>query len=207
MSPTPSPSPLSYDSYLRSARHRVPHTAPTPLQLADNVSPEPFPGLPVEGKRALPLLTVSAPNSPQKYSPLQNRRDRRPSHPRHLRRPRRGDRSIISLPPPRRASTLLAPMWLTCRLAFLQLTPIPVHPQDIKSSLGGAPDGFRRGIGRLDPVPRIARCDVAPMLLESRPTRPMPSFPFWEVLPESGEPALISHCSLPFRSTLHFDLI
>ncbi len=35
----------------------------------------------------------------------------------------------------------------------------------------------------------------------------MPSVPFWEVLPESGEPALISKCSLSFSNTLRFGLI
>ena len=86
-----------------------------------NFPTEPFPGLPVGDKRPFPLLTVSAPNSSQKYNSLQNRRDHRPSHSRLDRRSRHGDRSIISLPPPQRASTLLAPMWPSCRLAFLQL--------------------------------------------------------------------------------------
>ncbi len=35
----------------------------------------------------------------------------------------------------------------------------------------------------------------------------MPSFPFWEVSPESGEPALISNCSPSFSNTLHLGLI
>ena len=48
---------------------------------------------------------------------------------------------------------------------------------------------------------------LAPMLLESRPTPLMPSFPFWEVAPKSGEPALISTCSLLFSNTLCFGLI
>ncbi len=90
-----------------------------------NFPTEPFPGLPIGARRAFPSLTVSAPNSSQKYNSLQNRRDHRPSHSRLDRRSRHGDRSIISLPPPQRASTLLAPMWLFCRLAFLQLRRNP----------------------------------------------------------------------------------
>jgi len=66
---------------------------PTPSHQEDNLSPEPFPGLPVGGKRAFPLLTVSAPNSSQKDNSLQNRRDRRPPHSRPVRYSRRGDRS------------------------------------------------------------------------------------------------------------------
>ena len=90
-----------------------------------NFPTEPFPGLPVGDKRPFPSLTVSAPNSSRKYNSLQNLRDHRPSHSRLDRRSRHGDRSIISLPPPQRASTLLAPMWLFCRLAFLQLRRNP----------------------------------------------------------------------------------
>ena len=137
---------------------------PKPSDHADNLSPEPLPVLPIGDKRAFPSLTVSAPNSSQKYNPLQNRRDRgaarrprRPCHFRPLRRSRRGDVSTIALSPP-------------------------------------------EGIG-------IARCDVAPMLLKSRPTRPMPSVPFWEVSPKVGEPALTSKCSLSFSNLLHFGLI
>ena len=86
---------------------------------------EPFSGLPIGDKRAFPLLTVSAPNSSRKYNSLQNRRERRPSHARPVQRSRRGDRSPISLSPSQRASASLAPMWPSCRLAFLQLRRIP----------------------------------------------------------------------------------
>ena len=128
-----------------------------------NFPRRPFSILPIGDKRAFPSLTVSAPNSSQKYNLLQNRPDRgpgrrpcRPPPSRPVRRSGRGDVSTISLSPP-------------------------------------------KGIG-------IARCDVAPMLLKSRPTRPMPSVPFWEVSPKVGEPALTSKCSLSFSSLLHFGL-
>ena len=79
---------------------RLPRRTPTQRQLAtgacSNFPTEPFPGLPIEGKRAFPLLTVSAPNSSPKYNSLQNRRDRRPPDSRALRRSQRADVSRFS---------------------------------------------------------------------------------------------------------------
>ncbi len=61
-------------AYNRLAATSHPRT-PKPAQHTATCPPEPFPGLPVEGRRAFPSLTVSAPNSSQMYNPLQNRRD------------------------------------------------------------------------------------------------------------------------------------
>ena len=76
---------------------RLTRSTRTQQQLApgacSNFPTEPFPGLPIGDKRASSLLTVSAPNSSQKYNSLQNRRERRPHHFRPVRRSRRGDRS------------------------------------------------------------------------------------------------------------------
>ena len=185
----------AYDSLARRT--------PTEQQLAtgacSNFPTEPFPGLPIGDKRAFPLLTVPAPNSSQKYNSLQNRWERRPSPSRPGGRSRRGDRSTIYLSPPQRASVSLAAMWLSCRLAFLQLrrnpwnmprpniacsvanipspssdfrleTPPtcisatdanPCTPPRHQNGPPKAPDGFRRGIDRLNRPPRIARSDVA----------------------------------------------
>jgi len=118
---------------------RLTPTTPTQEQLAagacSNSPTEPFSGLPVGDKRAFPSLTVSAPNSSQKCNLLQKWRDRRPPHSRPLQCSRRGDRSIISLPPPQRAPALLAAMWLSCRLAFLQLSPNVVEHAPTKHCL------------------------------------------------------------------------
>ena len=57
---------------------------PKSSEHAGNLSPEPFSGLPIGGQKGITALTVSAPNSSQKYNSLQNRRDRRAA-----RRPRR----------------------------------------------------------------------------------------------------------------------
>ena len=66
--------------------------------VCSNCPTEPFPGLPIGDKRAFPSLTMSAPNSSQKYNSLQNRRDRRsarrprsPRPPRPVRPPLRRD--------------------------------------------------------------------------------------------------------------------
>ena len=79
----------TYSRPVTKSHIRTPKTA----QHAATCPTEPFPGLPIGDKRAFPLLTVSAPNSSQKYNSLQNRRERRPSHSRPLRRSRRVDRS------------------------------------------------------------------------------------------------------------------
>ncbi len=85
-------SPATVTAYSRPTR-----STPTQPQRAtgacSNFPTEPFPGLPVGDKRAFPSLTVSAPNSSQKYNSLQNRRDRRPSPSRPVGRSRRADRS------------------------------------------------------------------------------------------------------------------
>ena len=163
----------TYSRPATTSHTRTPKTA----QHAATCPTEPFPGLPIGDKRAFPLLTVSAPNSSQKYNSLQNRRERRPSPSRPGGRSRPRDVSTIVLSPSQRASASLAATWLRCgclaalhfrnstgirgtcpdqtllahlptsplfrpisgldhpRLAFLQLTPIPVHPQDIKTEL------------------------------------------------------------------------
>ena len=105
--------PATVHAYSRLATTSHTRTQAT-AQHAATCPTEPFPGLPIGDKRPFPLLTVSAPNSSQKYNSLQNRRDRRPSHSRPLRRSRRGDVSPISLSPSQRASASLAPMWLRC---------------------------------------------------------------------------------------------
>ena len=170
----------TYSRPATTSHTRTPKTA----QHAATCPTEPSPGLPVGDKRAFPVLTVSAPNSSQKYNSLQNRRERRPSPSRPGGRSRPRDVSTIVLSPSQRASASLAATWLRCgcladlhfcnsaefrgtcpdqtllahlpttprfppisawkrpRLAFLQLTPIPVHPQDIKT-------GPRRSSGRL----------------------------------------------------------
>ena len=163
----------AYSRPATTSHTRTPKTA----QHAATCPTEPFPGLPIGDKRAFPSLTVSAPNSSQKYNSLQNRRERRLRRLPPVGRSRRDDRSLISLPPSKEVSALLAAMWLRCgypadlhfcnsaefrgtcldqtllahlptsplfrpisgldhpRLAFLQLTQIPVHPQDIKTEL------------------------------------------------------------------------
>ena len=62
------------------AYSRLTRRTPTHQQLVtgacSNLPTDLVPGLPIGDKRAFPLLTVSAPNSSQKYNSLQNRRDR-----------------------------------------------------------------------------------------------------------------------------------
>ena len=93
-------------SLTRSTRTQQPVAAET----CSNSPRKPFPALPIGDKRASPSLTVSAPNSSQKYNSLQNRRDhragwrpRRPPPFRPVRRSRRADASpfseITTLPP------------------------------------------------------------------------------------------------------------
>lgn len=64
------------------------HGTAKPSHHADNLSPEPFPVLPVGARKASPSLAVSAPNRPPEDNPLQNRR-----YPGAGRRPRRRDPS------------------------------------------------------------------------------------------------------------------
>ena len=96
---SPSRPPATSQSYAALPKTFTQRT-PRPSQLAANLSPEPFPGLPVEGKRAFPSLTVSTPNSSRKDISLQNRRDRRstrrPHRPRPLRPVRRYRRADVS---------------------------------------------------------------------------------------------------------------
>ncbi len=68
-------SPSSYGQSYAALSETLTQRRRRPSQLAANLSPKPFPGLPIGRKRAFPLLTVSAPNSSQKYISLQNRRD------------------------------------------------------------------------------------------------------------------------------------
>ncbi len=58
----------AYGRPATTSHTRTPKTA----QHAATCPPEPFPGLPIGDKRPFPLLTVSAPNSSQKYNSLQN---------------------------------------------------------------------------------------------------------------------------------------
>ena len=111
-----SPSPLIYgplptDALPRSSPHE-PRSRRSMVQLPRR----PFPGLPIEGERAFSLLTVSAPNSSEKYNPLQDRRGcrstrrpRRPHAPRPVPPSRQVDVSPTSLSSSQRASALLAP--------------------------------------------------------------------------------------------------
>ena len=186
----------------------LPGAPPTQQQFAtgacSNFPTEPFPGLPIGDKRPFPPLTVSAPNSSQKYNSLQNRRERRPSPSRPGGHSRPRDVSTIVLSPSQRASASLAATWLRCgcladlhfcnsagirgtcpdqtllahlpttprfpaiagwkhpRFTFLQLTPIPVHPQDIKT-------GFLRRSRRLQTGPRPPRPAPRDRSLRCRP--------------------------------------
>ena len=62
-----------------------------PHNRAANLSPEPFPRLPVGGQKGVTPLTVSAPNSSQKYNSLQNRGPSRPRASRSVGRSRQVD--------------------------------------------------------------------------------------------------------------------
>ena len=190
----------AYDSLTRRT--------PTEQQLAtgacSNFPTEPSPGLPIGDKRAFPLPTVSAPNSSQMYNSLQNRRERRLRRLPPVGRSRRDDRSLISLPPSKEVSALLAAMWLRCgcladlhfcnsaefrgtcpdqtllahlptslpsrpisawkrpRLAFLQLTQIPVHPHDIKTGLRRRSRRLQKGYRPPQPAPTGSLVAMSP---------------------------------------------
>ena len=111
--PRPPQCSATVPAYSRLSRRTL-----TQQQLAtracSNFPTEPFPRLPVGSRRTFPSLTVSAPNSSQKYNSLQNRRDRRPSLSRPLRRSRQRDVSTVSLPRSQKASALFAETWLRC---------------------------------------------------------------------------------------------
>ncbi len=70
--PTPIPMnpPATIPSYSRPTTESATRTL-KPSHHAANLSPEPYSGLPIGDKRAFPPLTVSAPNSSQKYNLLQ----------------------------------------------------------------------------------------------------------------------------------------
>ncbi len=136
--------PATVPAYSRPAttsHTRTPQTA----QHAATCPTEPFPGLPIGDKRPFPLLTVSAPNSSQKYNSLQNRRERRPSPSRPGGRSRPRDVSTIVLSPSQRASASLAAMRLRCgHLADLHFcnshpTPWNTPRPNIACSLANLP--------------------------------------------------------------------
>ena len=161
----------AYDSLTRGT--------PTQQQLAtgacSNFPTEPFPGLPVGDKRAFPPLTVPAPNSSQKYNPLQNWRERRPPHSRPLRRYREADVSTIALSPSQRPSDA------TIRSISPQRTPPPwcfnPHPTRRPDATQVAPSGqvrpycvsiLTRPEGRMRPG-RPSRCTSGYAEFQSSP--------------------------------------